>query len=64
MNKKTTTTLPFILVSDKIIGEMMKKQGFVCVHENDETYTFINNGKFVFSSEDKHKVVFTNKLCI
>ena len=62
--KNTATTLPFILVSDKIIGEMMKKQGFICINETDTIYTFINNGKLVFASDvDNKKIVYSNKLC-
>lgn len=65
MKKDKNTTLPFILVSDKVIGELMKKQGFVCVNETDTTYTFINNGKLVFAGGiDEHKIAFTNMLCI
>lgn len=64
-NTTTTSSLPFILVSDAIIGEMMKKQGFICVNETDTMYTFINNGKLVFASDiDSKKVVYSNKLCI
>ena len=62
---KNNTTLPFILVPDKIIAERLKNQGFVCVNETDTMCTFINNGKLLFEGGiDKHKVMFTNKLCI
>lgn len=65
MNKNKTTTLPFILVSDPTIAERLKNQGFVCVSETETMFTFVNNGKLVFDDGiDKHKVAFTNKLCI
>ena len=68
MNKKTNgnnTTLPFILVSDRVIGEMMKEQGFVCINETDTMYTFVNNGKLVFAGGiDECKIAYSNVLCI
>lgn len=67
MNKEkiNTATLPFILVSDKVIAEILKKQGFECINEIDTMYTFINNGKLVFDGGvDEHKVIYSNKLCI
>lgn len=65
MKKDKTTTLPFILVPDKIIAERLKGQGFVCVNETETMCTFINNGKLVFDGGiDEHKITFTNVLCI
>jgi len=63
--ENTTTTLPFILVSDKVIAERLKQNGFVCVNETDAICTFINNGKLIFASDiDNNKIVYSNKLCI
>jgi hypothetical protein len=68
-NKKdittTATTLPFILVSDSAIANILKQNGYVCINETETMFTFMNNGKLTFSENiDKHKVMFTNKLCI
>lgn len=63
--KNNTTTLPFILVSDKSIADILKQNGYVCVNETETMFTFMNNGKLTFSdSIDNHKVVYSNKLCI
>jgi hypothetical protein len=63
--ENTTTTLPFILVSDKTIIGILKQNGYVCVNETETVCTFMNNGKLTFSdSIDKNKVVYSNKLCI
>lgn len=60
-----TNTLPFILVSDKIIIDLLKNRGFECINETDKMCTFINNGKLVFDGGiDEHKVMYSNKLCI
>ena len=65
MKKDKTTTLPFILVSDLVLAERLKANGFVCVDETETMCTFINNGRLLFEGGvDEHKVVFTNKLCI
>jgi hypothetical protein len=65
MNKDNNTTLPFILVSDKTIADILKQYGYICVSETETMYTFMNNGKLTFSdSIDKNKVVYSNKLCI
>lgn len=63
--ENTTTTLPFILVSDKTIAERLKQNGFVCVNETDAMCTFVNNGKLVFDGGlDEHKIAYSNVLCI
>ena len=63
--KNNTTTLPFILVSDKTIASILKQSGYECISETETMFTFVNNGKLTFSdSIDKHKVVYSNKLCI
>ena len=63
--KSINTTLPFILVSDKSIADMLKKNGYVCVSETEAMFTFMNNGKLTFSDDiDQHKIVYSNKLCI
>ena len=65
IKKSKNTTLPFILVSDKIIANRLKENGFICVSETDTMFTFLNNGKLVFSDEiDKNKVAYSNMLCI
>jgi hypothetical protein len=62
--KNTTTTLPFILVSDKTIINILKQNGYVCVNETETVCTFMNNGKLTFSdSIDNKKIVYSNKLC-
>lgn len=67
MNKETKNTniaLPFILVSDKTISDILKQNGYVCVNETDTMCTFMNNGKLTFSdSIDNKKIVYSNKLC-
>lgn len=64
-NKTKTTTLPFILVSDSAVADILKQNGLVCVYESGTMFTFMNNGKLTFSdSIDKHKIVYSNKLCI
>ena len=63
--ERIETTLPFILVSDKIIIDLLKSRGFECINETDKMCTFINNGKLVFDGGiDEHKVMYSNKLCI
>lgn len=65
MKKDNTASLPFILVSDKVIAERLKQNGFVCVNETETMSTFINNGKLIFDDGlDRQKVSFTNLLCI
>lgn len=66
IEKIVNTALPFIMVSDKTVIEMLKQSGYVCMNESENVCTFINNGKLTFSNSiiDEHKVVFTNKLCI
>jgi hypothetical protein len=66
MNKETkNTTLPFMMVSDKTIIDILKQNGYVCVNETDTVCTFMNNGKLTFSdSIDNKKIVYSNKLCI
>ena len=64
-NKNNNTTLPFILVSDLVLAERMKKNGFVCINETESMCTFINNGKLIFEgSLDEHNILYSNKLCI
>lgn len=65
MKKGNNTSLPFILVSDKVLAERLKNQGFVCVNETDSICTFINNGKLIFDGGVcENKVKYTNMLCI
>lgn len=65
MNNETkNTTLPFMIVSDKTIIDILKQNGYVCVNETDTVCTFMNNGKLTFSdSIDNKKIVYSNKLC-
>ena len=63
--KNNTATLPFIMVSDKTIANILKQYGYICVSETETMCTFMNNGKLTFSdSIDKNKIVYSNKLCI
>lgn len=62
---KIDTTLPFMLVSDMVLAERLKQNGFVCVNQTETMCTFINNGKFVFDGGlDEHNITFTKMLCI
>ena len=64
MKKENSTTLPFILVSDETIAERLENLGFVCIGKSENMFTFMNDGKLVFSDDiDMHKVAFSNKLC-
>lgn len=62
-NKKTT--LPFILVSDSTVANIFKQNGLVCVYETGTVFAFMNTGKLTFSDDiEKHKIVYSDKLCI
>lgn len=57
----------FIYTMDKSIAEILQKQGFTLLSDNNGNYIFMNNGKLKFESEeDKNmltKMAYTNVLC-
>lgn len=64
--KSNTTTLPFILVADLTVADILKQMGLVCVQETETICTFENNGEITFSDSliDSNKIVYSDKLCI
>jgi len=55
----------FIRTTDKKIFEILKKQGFQLVDDNNGFFTFLNDRPLMFSDEaDVSKVHYTNTLCI
>ena len=65
MSNEVKTTLPFILVSDPAVADILKQNGLTCINETETMFTFMNNGKLTFSdSLSNNKIVYSSKLCI
>ena len=60
--KNNNTTLPLIITSDEVIASILKRHEYDCVNENENMYTFINNGELTFSDSliDSNKIVYSN----
>lgn len=61
----------FIYTMDKSIAEILQKQGFTLLSDNNGNYIFMNNGVLTFSSDEDEekqkeiltKIAYTNVLC-
>lgn len=53
----------FICTSDEEIRKKLLEEGLVEVKNSNGVYTFLTNGKKIFSVDDK-KVKYTSSLCI
>ena len=61
----------FIYTMDKSIAEILQKQGFTLLSDNNGNYIFLNNGVLTFSSDEDEekqkeiltKIAYTNVLC-
>ena len=64
--RKVNTALPFILVSDNTLINLLQNNGYVCVYKTKSIHTFMNNGKLTFSESliNSNKIIYSNKLCI
>lgn len=49
----------FIKTSDKDTAIKLEKAGFTLLNKNGNVWTFINDGKALYSNE---KIIFTNKI--
>lgn len=53
----------FICTSDEEIRKKLLEEGLVEIKNSNGVYTFLTNGKEIFSVDDK-KVKYTSSLCI
>lgn len=57
----------FIYTMDASVAEILSKQNFTLLSDNNDNYIFLNNGVLTFESdEDKNiltKMAYTNVLC-
>lgn len=50
----------FIRVFSDDVAMRLRANGFTCIGRDGDTYTFLNDGKFLFSDEDNKYMKFTN----
>lgn len=54
----------FIKTQDFATAEQLRALQFTELPKQGSFFVFINDGKVTFSSEEKKKMVYTNKICI
>lgn len=54
----------FIKTSDTALAKKLQESGFTSVSQEDEMFIFINDGKAVFSDNEKKRLVYSDILCI
>lgn len=54
----------FIKTSDTALAKKLRESGFTSVSQEDEMFIFINDGKAVFSDNEKKRLVYSDILCI
>lgn len=52
----------FIKTKDLSTAELLRSYGFVELSQEGKFFVFINDGREVFSAEEKQNMVYTNKL--
>lgn len=52
----------FIRTEDPIVASELRANSFTELPKEGNMFVFLNNGKEVFSAEEKKKMVFSNKL--
>lgn len=54
----------FIKTSDVSVAEELRKNGFTAIGQEGQMFVFINDGKAVFSEDEKKKMAYSDILCI
>lgn len=54
----------FIKLQDISTAEQLRKLGFTELPKQGSFFIFINDGKAIFSSEEKKKMIFTNIISV
>lgn len=52
----------FVITKSNLIADVLKHCGFTLVSHQGEVWTFMNDGKHMFSQNDKKEMVFTDKM--
>ena len=52
----------FVLTKSNLVADVLKQSGFTLVSHQNDTWTFMNDGRHTFSQDEKKEAVFTDKL--
>ena len=52
----------FVMTRSNLVAEVLKKSGYTLLYDQNDTWTFLNNGKHNFSEEERKHTVITNKM--
>lgn len=56
--------LNFIKTSDPSMAKKLRENNFTAVSQEGKIFVFLNDGKEIFSEEEKKKIAYSNILCI